>query len=66
MTSGMIYSVLEDMTKNRHSVTSLQTIFSYVCLLHHSKGDDTLKLWDIRSFKRAVNVATGLQNFFSV
>ncbi|CAI8054115.1 WD repeat-containing protein 70 [Geodia barretti] len=30
------------------------------------KGDDTLKVWDIRSFKRPVNVATGLQNFFSV
>jgi WD40 repeat protein len=29
-------------------------------------GDDTMKVWDIRSFKRPVNVATGLQNFFSI
>lgn len=28
-------------------------------------GDDTLKLWDIRSFKRPVNVVTGLDNMFA-
>ena len=37
------------------------------CLLFtFSEGDDTLKVWDIRSFKRPVHVATGLQNLFSV
>ena len=28
-------------------------------------GDDTLKLWDIRSFKRPVNIVTGLDNMFA-
>lgn len=29
-------------------------------------GDDTLKMWDIRSFRQPVNVATGLTNYFSM
>lgn len=27
-------------------------------------GDDTLKTWDIRNFKKPLNVATGLCSFF--
>ena len=27
-------------------------------------GDDTLKIWDIRNFKRFLNVAMNLQNFY--
>ncbi|KAM6987183.1 WD repeat-containing protein 70 [Aplochiton taeniatus] len=29
-------------------------------------GDDTLKTWDIRNFKKPLNVATGLTNYFSM
>lgn len=29
-------------------------------------GDDTLKMWDIRSFRQPVNVAAGLTNYFSM
>ncbi|XP_071001799.1 WD repeat-containing protein 70-like, partial [Oncorhynchus clarkii lewisi] len=29
-------------------------------------GDDTLKTWDIRNFKKPLNVATGLSAFFSM
>ena len=31
-----------------------------------SGGDDTLKLWDVRSFKKPVNVATGLFSRFEM
>lgn len=34
-------------------------------ILYVHVGDDTLKLWDIRSFKRPVNVVTGLDNIFA-
>lgn len=34
-------------------------------LLFVTPGDDTLKVWDLRAFKRPVNVATGLSTFFS-
>ena len=27
-------------------------------------GDDTLKIWDIRNFKRFLNVAMNLPNFY--
>ena len=30
------------------------------------EGDDTLKLWDIRAFKRPVNVVINLDSLFSV
>lgn len=29
-------------------------------------GDDTLKVWDIRSFRKPVNEASGLTNYFSM
>ncbi|MGH0171670.1 UNVERIFIED_CONTAM: hypothetical protein FKN15_068597 [Acipenser sinensis] len=29
-----------------------------------SQGDDTLKTWDMRNFKKPLNVATGLSSFF--
>ncbi|XP_037341115.2 WD repeat-containing protein 70 isoform X1 [Pungitius pungitius] len=29
-------------------------------------GDDTVKMWDIRNFKKPVNVATGLCNYFTM
>ncbi|XP_040053255.1 WD repeat-containing protein 70 isoform X1 [Gasterosteus aculeatus] len=29
-------------------------------------GDDTLKMWDIRNFKKPVNVATGLCNYYTM
>uniref|UniRef100_A0A8D2ZKN4 WD repeat-containing protein 70 n=1 Tax=Scophthalmus maximus TaxID=52904 RepID=A0A8D2ZKN4_SCOMX len=33
---------------------------------HLVTGDDTLKMWDIRNFKKPVNVATGLTNNFAM
>ncbi|XP_034403218.1 WD repeat-containing protein 70 [Cyclopterus lumpus] len=41
--------------------------FSYDGVTLASRGgDDTLKLWDIRNFKKPVNVATGLNNYFTM
>ncbi|XP_054468317.1 WD repeat-containing protein 70 isoform X2 [Anoplopoma fimbria] len=41
--------------------------FSYDGMILASRGgDDTLKMWDIRNFKKPVNVATGLTNCFSM
>ncbi|KAK5852079.1 hypothetical protein PBY51_023581 [Eleginops maclovinus] len=41
--------------------------FSYDGVTLASRGgDDTLKLWDIRNFKKPVNVATGLTNYFTM
>ncbi|CAK6959485.1 WD repeat-containing protein 70 isoform X1 [Scomber scombrus] len=41
--------------------------FSYDGVTLASRGgDDTLKLWDIRNFRKPVNVATGLTNYFSM
>ncbi|KAK5878996.1 hypothetical protein CesoFtcFv8_024348 [Champsocephalus esox] len=41
--------------------------FSYDGVTLASRGgDDTLKVWDIRNFKKPVNVATGLTNYFSM
>jgi WD40 repeat protein len=54
---------------NAHGVgseTSCITIAHDNQTLVSRGGDDTLKLWDIRSFKRPVNVVTGLQNFYTV
>ncbi|XP_056287990.1 WD repeat-containing protein 70 isoform X2 [Pseudoliparis swirei] len=41
--------------------------FSYDGVTLASRGgDDTLKTWDIRNFKKPVNVATGLNNYFTM
>ncbi|XP_029300432.1 WD repeat-containing protein 70 isoform X2 [Cottoperca gobio] len=41
--------------------------FSYDGVTLASRGgDDTMKLWDIRNFKKPVNVATGLPNNFTM
>ncbi|CAG5867459.1 WD repeat-containing protein 70 [Menidia menidia] len=41
--------------------------FSYDGMTLASRGgDDTLKMWDIRNFKKPVNEASGLVNFFSM
>ncbi|KAJ4926401.1 hypothetical protein JOQ06_008575 [Pogonophryne albipinna] len=41
--------------------------FSYDGVTLASRGgDDTLKVWDIRNFKKPVNVAMGLTNYFSM
>ena len=37
-----------------------------IAYVHTFTGDDTIKLWDIRSFKRPVNVVGNLNNFFPV
>lgn len=51
--------------ENGSDVTSVVFSYDNNCLL--SRGmDDTLKLWDVRMFKEAVNVATGLENYFPV
>lgn len=47
---------------SRHSV--LFSILTFSCFFCVFAGDDTLKTWDIRNFKKALNVATGLCSFF--
>lgn len=37
---------------------------SYV--IYVFSGDDTLKTWDMRNFRKPVNVATGLTNYFAM
>nr|XP_054764325.1 WD repeat-containing protein 70-like [Lytechinus pictus] len=41
--------------------------FSYDNLIFVTRGgDDTMKSWDLRNFKRPVNVVTGLESFYPV
>uniref|UniRef100_A0A3B4AU21 WD repeat-containing protein 70 n=1 Tax=Periophthalmus magnuspinnatus TaxID=409849 RepID=A0A3B4AU21_9GOBI len=42
-------------------------MFSYDGVTLASRGgDDTLKIWDMRNFKKPLNVANGLTNYFSM
>ncbi|CAJ1070589.1 WD repeat-containing protein 70 [Xyrichtys novacula] len=55
--------------KQAHAVGSDTSClaFSYDSMTLASRGgDDTLKTWDIRNFRKPVNVATGLTNYFTM
>ena len=51
----------------KSAVTHLVFVFSYDNNVLASRGgDDTLKTWDIRNFKKPLNEASGLFNLFPV
>ena len=40
--------------------------YKYIAFLYENVGDDSLKLWDIRNFKKPLVAKDSLLNFFPV